>query len=76
MLAFGKCTVDPSGPLKKLDLQHQGGQQAGQTVLAAYSLVDDVLTICTSSPGDGRPNELTSKAKPERALLIFKREKR
>jgi uncharacterized protein (TIGR03067 family) len=75
LLAYGRCDLDVTGEVKRLDVIHPpGSPYAGKTTRAIYALDGDTLKICIGAPGAGRPTEFATKPNSARLLLHLKRQ--
>lgn len=68
----GTYRIDPAQRPKAVDWTDTIGEDAGQTLLAIYSLEEDVLTFCAAYPGLDRPTEF--RTRPGQVLRVFQRE--
>ena len=59
-----------TGP-KSMDMTDTFGAEAGMTLLAIYSLGNDVLTFCAAYPGLERPTKFSTR--PGQVLRVFQR---
>lgn len=68
----GTYRIDPTRVPKTVDWSDTIGDDAGQTLLAIYSLDGDRLTFCAAHPGLERPKEF--RTQPGQVLRVFVRE--
>jgi uncharacterized protein (TIGR03067 family) len=69
-------TLDPATKPKAMDVTYDDGPNKGKTNRAIYVLQGNVLTICRhQQPEMERPQEFTSEAGSDRALMKWKRVK-
>ena len=65
--------INPTTKPKEIDVTFEEGPQKGKTMLAIYSLKEEVLIICGGT--EKRPTEFISNPKSRDILFVFKREK-
>lgn len=68
----GTYRIDPTQDPKTVDWSDTIGEDAGQTLLAIYSLEGDRLTFCAAYPGLERPSEF--RTRPGQVLRVFVRQ--
>jgi uncharacterized protein (TIGR03067 family) len=66
-------TFDPSTSPPSIEYLNLHGAAKGKRQLGIYRLDGDILTVCTSAPGAGRPGEFTSVIGDGRTLTSWKR---
>jgi len=73
-ITHGTIKVDPAHSPKHYDVTIGNGRLKGLSVLAAYELSGDTLTLCMPLGGNERPTVVESKVGDRRLFEVFKRE--
>jgi uncharacterized protein (TIGR03067 family) len=68
-----RVKLDASARPRSIDLTGTDDRSVHQAILGIYSLEKDVLKLCCTRPGEGRPRSFEAK-EGECYLYIFKRE--
>ena len=71
-----KFTIDPARKPKAIDYTMTEGPTKGKTHLGIYELEGDTVKFCFAAPGKDRPTEFTANEGSDRALSVWKRDKR
>ena len=69
-------TINPSKNPKHINMIGTEGDLKGKEAQGIYSLEKDVLQICYTMPGDGRPEKFKSPAGSKAYLVIWQREQK
>ncbi len=76
VLAAGTISLDAMPLPRTIDVKFTAGSPKGQTSLAIYELVGDILKVCCAEPGKDRPSAFTTKAGTGHMLVTYKSSKR
>jgi uncharacterized protein (TIGR03067 family) len=71
-----KFSIDPAKKPKAIDYNMTEGPTSGQTQLGIYELDGDTVKFCFAAPGGDRPADFSAKQGSQRALSVWKRDKK
>ena len=66
-------TIDPTKIPKQINMLATEGELAGKEAMGIYSLEGDILRMCYTMPGLGRPENFESAAGSKAFLVVWKR---
>jgi uncharacterized protein (TIGR03067 family) len=69
----GTYAIAPAVTPKEMDIIRSNGPTRGQKQLAVYSLVGDLLKICSCESGTARPTDFDTRDKPGHTLMTLRR---